>query len=338
MNNRILLQSNFLNDCGWANADLILLMGDASSRAYSRLIRDDDTSAILMNVPPPSAELIKRFCDVAEYLNQIGISAPEVYHRTEEDGFLLIEDFGDALLSDILKISPSAEMSYYIRITDLLLHLHSMPLMNGLDKYGPDEMGDFIGILFDSYVTPLTGQDDPDLKCRAQRLMQEALEQYAPETNVVILRDFHADNILHLPDRGGMPSLGMLDFQDALYGHRAYDLVSLLEDARRDVSKDVKMACISHYIEHSGCSAEAFQNAFTVQGAQRNLRIMGIFANLANQHGKVQYLDLLPRVWTHIINDLQSPILTNLRTLVLDEVPAPTPEILNRLKLLCLTP
>ncbi|MEP3035127.1 MAG: aminoglycoside phosphotransferase, partial [Pseudoruegeria sp.] len=95
MNNRILLQSNFLNDCGWANADLILLMGDASSRAYSRLIRDDDTSAILMNVPPPSAELIKRFCDVAEYLNQIGISAPEVYHRTEEDGFLLIEDFGD---------------------------------------------------------------------------------------------------------------------------------------------------------------------------------------------------------------------------------------------------
>lgn len=330
-------RAELLTQWGWGTAEQSPLAGDASARQYTRLSSANCDTAIIMQVPPTDIPSMVKFCDVAAYLRAIGLSAPEIYHRADKDGLLLLEDFGDGLLSSVLKVSPDAELAHYLRVTDLLVHLHNMPPPSGLLPYGPAEMADFTGILFDRYVAPLTGSDMASEKQTVQKLIHTALSEYAPETDVIILRDFHADNIVILPDRSGLAALGLLDFQDALLGHRAYDLVSLLEDVRRDVSEETKLACITRYINETGADPTGFRRAYAVQGAQRNMRILGVFANLALSHNKPQYIDLMPAVWAHLMNDLQSSALKELRTAVLKTVPEPTPEILNRLKTLCQT-
>lgn len=338
MSDRSQRQAALLAAWGWDSADFCRFAGDASARRYARLTTAEANTAILMEVPLSDTPSLAKFCQIADYLRAIGLSAPEIYHRADKDGFMLLEDFGDGLLSSVLEVSPDAELTHYLRVTDLLLHLHTMPPPEGLLPYGPFEMADFTGVLFDRYVAPLTGSDMTKDKKAAEKLIYTALRDHAPQTDVVILRDFHADNIIVLPDRTGLLALGLLDFQDALLGHPAYDLVSLLEDVRRNVSEETKLACIAHYIRETGVDSTAFRRAFAVQGAQRNMRILGVFANLALSHNKPQYIDLMPAVWSHLMNNLESSVLSDLRSCILDSVPEPTPEALNRLKDLCLTP
>ena len=152
-----------------------------------------------------------------------------------------------------------------------------------------------------------------------------------PRPAVTVLRDYHAENLIWLPEREGARRAGLLDFQDAWIGHRAYDLVSLLQDARRDVSEETAAACMRHYLDGSGLDAERFEAACAVLGAQRNLRILGVFARLAVTRGNPRYIDLVPRVWHHLERDLAHPALAEVRR-ILDVLPAPTPSVLERLR------
>ncbi len=338
MSDRMHRQNTLLTTWGWEAAALDRFAGDASARRYARLTNADTDTAILMETPLADTISMEKFCRIADYLRAVGLSAPEIYHRADADGFMLLEDFGDGLLSSVLDVSPQAELTHYLRVTDLLVHLHTMPPPDGLQPYGPTEMADFTGVLFDRYVAPLTGADVSKDKQAAEKLIYAALLEHAPQSDVVILRDFHADNIVILPDRTGLSAFGLLDFQDALLGHRAYDLVSLLEDVRRCVSEETKLACIARYIHETGAESTAFRRAFAVQGAQRNMRILGVFANLALSHNKPRYIDLMPAVWAHLMTDLGSTVLSDLRNHILDTVPEPTPKTLNRLKALCQTP
>jgi aminoglycoside/choline kinase family phosphotransferase len=149
---------------------------------------------------------------------------------------------------------------------------------------------------------------------------------------VLVLRDYHAENLLWLPERGGVKSVGLLDFQDALIGHPAYDLLSLLEDARRDTSQSLQANMKHYFIKQSGVDDTAFNADYATLGAQRNLKIIGIFARLCIRDKKPHYVDMIPRVWAHLQRDLSHPKLAGLKAWVDRNMPAPSPEILARIK------
>ena len=149
---------------------------------------------------------------------------------------------------------------------------------------------------------------------------------------VFVHRDFHVQNLMYLPDRSGIAQVGVIDFQDARSGHRAYDLVSLLQDARRDVPPAIEMQMIERYLAKTGVDASGFRTAYAVIGLQRNLRILGVFARLSLDHGKPQYLDLIPRVWRHVTHGLGHPAVAPLADWLIKELPTPTPENLAKLR------
>ena len=152
------------------------------------------------------------------------------------------------------------------------------------------------------------------------------------ERPCLVLRDYHAENLLWLPDRDGVKNVGLLDFQDALIGHPAYDLVSLLEDARRDTDPELRSAMIRRYLSLTGLDQTDFHRAYAVLGAQRNLKIIGIFTRLWIRDGKPVYLDKIPRVWDHVQRDLAHPDLVELKNWIARHVPAPDQSILNRIR------
>jgi aminoglycoside/choline kinase family phosphotransferase len=147
-----------------------------------------------------------------------------------------------------------------------------------------------------------------------------------------VLRDYHAENLIWLPERAGHARVGMLDFQDMLIGHPAYDLVSLLEDARRDVSPDLRAAMLARYLARSGAEPEVFGYAAHALSAQRNLKIIGLFTRLCRRDGKPLYLGYLPRVWAHLTRDLAHPMLSPLRAFVTRHVPEPVPAVRARIE------
>lgn len=164
------------------------------------------------------------------------------------------------------------------------------------------------------------------------RFFRKSVRNHNDATPVLIQRDYHAENLLWLPEREGIERVGLLDFQDAMSGHPAYDLVSLLQDARRDVAPEVEEAMIIRYLEKSGFDDSSYRAAYAVLGVQRNLRILGVFARLGQDHGKPHYVDLIPRVWNHLIRDLDHPALAPVAEKLRAELPEPTPENLERLK------
>ena len=195
-------------------------------------------------------------------------------------------------------------------------------------------MADRAALAFDWYL-PATGDADPAAREQFHAAMLSALSHHADTADVLIQRDYHAQNLLWLPDRTGVARVGLLDFQDAMLGHRAYDLVSLLQDARRDVPPAIEDAMIGHYIAETHADPETFRTAYAVLGAQRNLRILGVFARLCLRDGKAHYVDLIPRVWNHLMRDLEHPALTDVGQIVQNTLPPPTPAILQKVKDQC---
>ncbi|SLN24283.1 Phosphotransferase enzyme family protein [Pseudoruegeria aquimaris] len=329
---------HFLDGAGWGGALHELLRGDASARRYLRLTRPDSgDTAILMVCPPGSASEMARFAQVGAHLRAVGLSAPDILAEAMSDGLMLLEDFGDASMAAFVDNAPEAEQAIYLSATKIVHYLHAVPPMEGLHPYGPAQMAPLVDLAFTDYAAA-TGKGDPGALPAIEALLRSALQTLAPDTDVMILRDYHAENLMVLPERSGVRALGLLDFQDALSGHRAYDLVSLLEDARRDISESTRLACISWYVHENALDPEAFEAALAVQGAQRNLRILGVFARLARARGKPGYLDLMPRVWGHLQRDLDHPALADLRTAVLAAIPAPEADVMERLRQQCPAP
>ncbi|MFT6104726.1 MAG: aminoglycoside/choline kinase family phosphotransferase [Paracoccaceae bacterium] len=324
----------FLSKCGWGNAQRAALAGDASNRRYERLTRKNDR-AVLMDAPPDKNEGIRPFIYIAQHLTALGLSAPQIMASDPQHGFLLLEDLGDDLFARLLLQHPEQEASLYQAATDVLLALHQAPLPTGLSCYTPELMAGLGTLAIDWYAHQ--GPPDPqNPDHRALRgALEEALSRHAADCSVLIQRDYHSENLLWLPDRTGPAQVGLLDFQDAMLGHPAYDLVSLLTDARRDVTPQTQTTALDYYITRSNQPDAPFRTAFATLSVQRNLRILGVFARLSLHSGKPHYIDLIPRVWTHLQAGLAHPDLTALRLIIKHSLPAPTPQLLQGLKDKC---
>ena len=299
----------FLDACGWAGARIEPLAGDASFRRYFRVI-GDGRSAVLMDAPPPHEDP-GPFAAVAEWLCSMGLSAPEIIHRDLEKGLLLLADFGDARLRETLDQDPTRERELYELATDVLIHLHRHPPMPGLPGHGLDTWLEELMLFPDWYCKALGLAVDVDGYRAAwvEALRPVAADGLGP---VTILRDYHAENIMLIGGRDGVEHFGLLDFQDARTGHPAYDLASVLEDARRDVPETIERDMIDRYFAATG-QGEAFERAYWALAAQRNTRILGVFTRLWKRDNKPHYTVFQPRMWGLLERDLASPQLAPVR-------------------------
>ncbi len=283
--------------------------------------------------PPDKGEDVATFVRIDRHLLSLGLSAPRVLAEDTEQGFLLLEDLGDDLLARLVPRDPSRENSLYSAATDVLTTLQSHPPAPDLPAYDAAAMASAIAPAVDWYRFAATGdRADP-------RPLQDTLEtlllRHADDPPVMILRDYHAENLLWLPDRQGVARVGLLDFQQAMLSHRAVDLVSLLQDARRDISPAVETAMIHRFAATMGWAEAPFRTAYALIGAQRHLRILGIFTRLSLHYGKPQYTDYIPRVWRDLQRDLAHPALSDLAAQVARLLPPPTPALLQRIKDQC---
>jgi aminoglycoside/choline kinase family phosphotransferase len=322
----------FLTAAGWDDAARRKLAGDASARSYDRLERASGDRAVLMDAPPDRGEDVRPFVAMARWLGAQGYAAPAILAADEAAGLLLLEDLGDDLFARVCARDPGRETDLYAAAIGVLADLHRRPPPD-LPPYDAAQYRREAGLVPDWYLPAAQGAPaSTAFSDDYLGLVQAACARIEPVQSVCVLRDYHAENLLWLPERTGPARVGLLDFQDALAGHPAYDLVSLLEDARRDTSDDLRRSMTARYAALTGSDPEALSLAIATLGAQRNLKIVGIFARLLLRDGKPAYLDLIPRVWAHLERDLSHPDLSDLSALVRHHVPPPDPTILDRLR------
>lgn len=301
---------DFLARNGWAGAEIRPLAGDASFRRYFRVI-DGARRAVLMDAPPPHEDP-RPFIEAAEWLVGAGLSAPRILARDLDQGLLLIDDFGDARLRETLDVAPERETELYTLAVDLLVHLHSVPPMPGLRPHGLDQWLEELTLFPDWYCKALDLDVDEEGYQAAWRtvLARVADDGLGP---VTVLRDYHAENIMLVDGHEGVRHFGLLDFQDAVAGHPAYDLASVLEDARRDVTPAVERAMLDRYMSAIARGAD-FEAAYWALAAQRNTRILGVFTRLWKRDGKPHYTGFQPRMWGLLERDLLHPALEPVRS------------------------
>lgn len=294
--------AEFLTQNGWQNARITPVAGDASFRRYFR-VRSDDRQAILMDAPPPHEDP-RPFIAIAEYLTCAGFAAPEIFARDLDQGLVLLEDFGDQRMREYLDDHPEAEDGIYRRVIDLLRELHKAPAAS-VPPYDEAQYLREANLLTEWYCPAQQLEVDAQgFEAIWQQILAPVLAAQNPP--VTVMRDYHAENIMLLEDG----RLGLLDFQDALIGHPAYDLVSMLQDARRDVPDVLEEDMLAYYLsDHDRDAAEQFRSHYAILGAQRNSKIIGIFTRLCMRDGKERYLDFLPRMWRLLEKDLRHPAL-----------------------------
>ncbi len=288
----------FLAAHGWAAPTIVPITGDASFRRYFR-VTEGDRRAVLMDAPPPHEDP-RPFIDIATWLFAHGFAAPEIFATDLEQGLVLIEDFGDDRMREAIDGDPARAPQLYRVAVDTLVALHreAHPPLAAYDRAALEEKT----TLLTQWYCPAVGID-PDI-AGYRAAWDAVLDLARPSRPVTVLRDYHAENLMLVADG----RLGLLDFQDAMTGHPAYDLVSLLQDARRDVEPEIEAAMLRHYMQASGAGAD-FEIAYHVLGAQRNTRIIGVFTRLWKRDGKDRYPSLCPRVWRYLERDLAHPAL-----------------------------
>jgi N-acetylmuramate 1-kinase len=313
----------FLQAAGWGDARRRFLAGDASDRSYERLFRGAET-AVLMDAPPGKGDDPADFIAVAGHLRRIGLSAPRLLAQDLGQGFLLLEDFGDAVFARLIDDDPSQEGLLYTVATDALIALQAEPPLAGIPDLGAQDWAEAAAFALHWYRFAVTGQRVDT--AAFVRCLGDLIGSYGDGPRVMVLRDYHAENLIWLPDRTEAARAGLLDFQLAQMGQPVYDLVSLLQDARRDVG--VVTAVRQQFCDAVGQSEHAFAQACAVWGAQRALRILGVFARLCLVADKPGYLRLVPRVWGHLQGNLAHPALRPLARLCDDLLPAPSAGVL----------
>jgi len=307
----------FLDACGWTGAAILPLAGDASFRRYFRVI-EGDRRAVLMDAPPPHEDP-RPFVAVDDWLTGHGFAAPAILGSDLTQGLVLLEDFGDRRVREHLDANAGEEEVVYRRAIDLLAALHSLPAAS-LPPYDRAVYQREAGLLTEWYC-PAVGLDvDAEAYAAVWDRVLPIVERDTG-AGVTVLRDYHAENIMLLEDGKHAFGLGLLDFQDALAGHPAYDLVSLLQDARRDVDPALEAAMLAHYRAVAPTSPD-FDAAYAILGAQRNAKIIGIFTRLWKRDGKPRYLGFLPRMWDLLERDLAHPALGPVKAWFDANVPA----------------
>jgi hypothetical protein len=349
----------FLGEAGYDDARRHRMAGDASTRSYARLFRDD-AGVILMNSPrrpdgPPIydgrsysaaahlAEDVKPFVAIANGLRARGFSAPVIHYADLDEGFLITEDFGSAGVIEGDPPKPIAER--YQTATDLLAALHhetlpeTLPLTPqtsyAIPPFDTDALLVEIGLMPEWYLPDRNAALAEPVRAAFVAMWRELLDNAAaePRTQAMqtwALRDFHSPNLIWLDDRADIAKVGIIDFQDAVLAPAAYDLVSLLQDARIDVPEQLELVLLTRYIKARLGADQNFDPAhfaelYALMSAQRNTKLLGIFARLNRRDGKPQYLRHLPRIWTYLNRSLAHPALTPLREWYAANVPPPSP-------------
>lgn len=343
----------FLEGAGFGEATRRRMAGDASIRSYARLIRDDGVF-ILMNSPRrpdgPAvydgksysaavhlAEDVKPFVAIANGLRAQQLSAPQIHHADLEAGFLITEDFGT---EGVIEGDPPAPIpERYEAATDVLAALHraSLPetlplaphLTYTIPRFDTDAMLVEIGLMPEWYLPDRGAELSAESRAQFVAMWRELLERkLASAASTWVMRDFHSPNIIWLGAREGIKRIGIIDFQDTVLGPGAYDLVSLLQDARIDVPEQLELTLLSRYIkarraDDPGFDAAAFAELYAVMSAQRNTRLLGTFARLNRRDGKPHYLRHQPRIWTYLNRSLAHPALAEFSQWYTAHVPPP---------------
>jgi N-acetylmuramate 1-kinase len=342
----------FLEKAGFGAAARARIAGDASTRSYERLVHTGKRF-ILMNAPrkrdgPPIkrglpysaiahlAEDVTPFLAIANGLRERGFSAPNILAADRDAGFMVLEDFGTELL--VAGDPPTPVPERYERAVDVLIELHRHDLPDVLPvapqtefripSYDLDAFLIEVELLIDWYL-PLRGAP-ATAKARAGflSLWRDALRPALDAPKTWVLRDFHSPNLLWLADRSGVAQVGLLDFQDTVMGPAAFDVASLLQDARVDVAEELEIALFRRYVQarlahDPDFDADAFARLYATLAAQRATKILGIFARLDRRDGKPQYLRHLPRIYAYVRRALSHPALAALRDWYLSHVPPP---------------
>lgn len=326
------LENAFLVAHGWADAQRHSIAGDASFRRYKRLTKADGASTILMDAAPPRED-VRPFMAITRHLTAHGFSAPQLLAHDVENGFLLLEDLGDDRYSRAIAANADLEDPLYAAAVDTLAAMHALDLPQRLPvtdsiTYDVPEYDEALYLretaLFTDWYMPaiLGGPVSSEDRREFQALWAKVTNLTAQAKPVLVLRDYHADNLMWLPSRQGIAQVGLLDYQDAVRGHPAYDLVSLLEDARRDVPPVLAERMLARYIAATGATPDTFRCDYAILGAQRNTKIIGIFSRLYARDGKTVYLDLIPRVWGLLERDLAHPALKDIKAWFDARIPA----------------
>lgn len=306
----------FLASSGWTRDGAEPIPGDASRRHYFRLHRNAKT-AILMDAPPETGEDTRAFQHMSDHLVTCGLSAPRILRADHDLGLLLLEDLGPDQVSVHLKARPEVEGPVYAAATDVLLALQACPVLDDLPRLTPDVAAQMLSPFFD-HAAP--GARRSKVETEVEHLFSDHIRP----AQTLSLRDFHAENLIWRPGRAGLDKVGILDFQDAFIAPAAYDLVSLLRDARRDVGASTEQQVLDAFAAGTGMDRSTLDQEVTILSVQRNLRIIGIFHRLIFQESKPRYMDFIPRVVSHIRRDLDHPALHKLRGLIDDLIPPTT--------------
>lgn len=353
------LKIALLAKAGLADAARHPLPGDASTRRYERIIAADGRRFMLMDQPPAfesqpcdpawtpserhehgwnaiarlSAGRIEAFAAVAEHLNALGLSAPAIPALDAENGLALLEDFGDDLFARVIEQGMD-EAPLYLAAIEALAVLHDAgtppATLSGAAGEWP---------LLSYDATALQGGADlfvewlPEYDARVsfdEAAIAEWHAAWAPVVasgeagaSVMAHRDYHAENLIWLADRKGAARVGMIDFQDAVIAHPSWDLHSLLQDARRDVSPQLEAQALDHYFAlRPNVDRAAFMADYAGLAALNEARIIGIFARLIARDGKPRYAQFLPRMWAHLNRNLEQPALASVAAWFAKYVPA----------------
>lgn len=319
------LRDNFISNSRFAGASLEELPADASLRRYFRIC-GGDLAALMMDAPAPQED-IRPFVRVARHLSDLGLSAPILYEQDEVNGFLAVEDFGNDTYTRLLARGEPERPLYELAVDALVaLHRHSRASKVGVPDYDMAALIDEALLLVDWYLPWLNEgftRSESSVGGFVQAWM-DVFEALPPAQNTLVLRDFHVDNLMRLSGRQGAAACGLLDFQDALIGPSAYDLVSLLEDARRDVCSELSLDMLDRYYNAMNLVPDqvaAFESWYRVLGAQRHCKVLGIFVRLWRRDGKDKYLHHLSRVARLLRSHLDSDELVPLSDWLRDETP-----------------
>lgn len=344
----------FLERAGFLAARRERMPGDASTRSYARL-HSDDGSAILMNSPrrpdgPPIyngksysaavhlAEDVRPFVAIGNGLRKHGFSAPAIRHTDLDNGFLITEDFGREGVIEGDPPQPIAER--YETATDMLaaLHREALPETLPVTSDASYEIPVFdinawlieISLMLEWYLPDRGAPLSEELRADFLGMWRGLLEKPTAAAWTWAIRDFHSPNIIWLAERTGILRVGIIDFQDAVLGPAAYDVVSLLQDARIDVPEQLELALLTRYIKARRAIDDSFDPAgfaelYAIMSAQRNTRLLGTFARLNRRDGKPQYLKHQPRIWTYLNRSLAHPALAAVRDWYAAHVPPPLP-------------
>ncbi|MDG2097085.1 MAG: phosphotransferase [Paracoccaceae bacterium] len=303
------------------------ITSDASNRKYLRLTKGNKT-VILMDSNPKKNEPVNNFIYFTNFLRKHHFSAPKIYDSDIPNGLLLLEDLGARNFADILKVKPKVETNIYKEAVNQLIMIQSKETPKQAKPYSTEILIEE-ALLFTEWYLGETNSSR--LSTQFTSLLTPLLKKIDQTKPTLVLRDFHAENLIWMNSRKNFKRVGLLDYQDALIGHPAYDIASLLKDARRDVSIEVRDIMTNHYLEKTKHNKDLFLRDYSILSAQRNLKIIGIFSRLSIRDKKKNYVKLIPRVWKNLENDFMHPDLKNLSKFINAVAPYPNVKILKNL-------